>query len=115
MQSATILVGKALNNPLKGITALTRAGVSFTEKQKDQIKAMVESGNIMGAQKLILGELGTEFGGAAKAAGTGFAGSMARAKDAVGDAFRAIGTSLLPTLTTMANYIDFLLDEPVTV
>ena len=105
MQSASILVGKALNDPVRGLTALRRAGVSFTAQQQDQIKAMVESGNTMGAQKLILKELGTEFGGAAKAAGQGFNGAMARAKDAVGDAFRAIGTQLLPTITTMANYV----------
>jgi hypothetical protein len=105
MQSASILVGKALNDPVRGLTALRRAGVSFTKEQQDQIKTLVESGHTMQAQKIILGELNKEFGGSAAAAGKGFAGSMARAKDAVGDAFRAIGTGLLPVLTTMANYV----------
>ena len=105
MKGASIQVGKALNDPVKGITALGRAGVSFTKQQKDQIKALVESGDTLGAQKIILGELNKEFGGAAKAAGSGFQGAMARAKDAVQDAFRAIGEKLLPIITKVADYI----------
>lgn len=106
LQGATILVGKALNDPLKGITALSRSGVSFTKQQKDQIKAMVEAGDTMGAQKLILGELNKEFGGAAKAAGQGFNGSLARLKDTIGDTFRNLGTKLLPTVTKLANWLN---------
>lgn len=105
MQSASIQVGKALNDPIKGVTALQRVGVSFTAQQKEQIAAMVKSGDTMGAQKLILGELNKEFGGAAKAAGQGFAGSMARVKDAVDDAFRAVGQRLLPYITQLANWL----------
>jgi hypothetical protein len=105
LQGANIQVGKALNDPIKGITALSRVGVSFTAQQKDQIKTLVKSGDTLGAQKIILKELNKEFGGAAKAAGAGFNGAMARAKDAVGDAFRAIGVKLLPTLTKFADYI----------
>ena len=32
------MLGKALNDPVKGITALGRAGVTFTDEQKKQIK-----------------------------------------------------------------------------
>jgi hypothetical protein len=67
LNSSIIQVGKALNDPIKGITAMTRAGVSFTEQQKEQITTLVESGKTLEAQKLILGELGTEFAGAAEA------------------------------------------------
>lgn len=67
LQSASIQVGKALNDPIKGITALSRVGVSFSENQKEVIKQMTETGNIAGAQKLILAELSKEFGGVAEA------------------------------------------------
>lgn len=67
LQSSTIQIGKALNDPIKGVTALQRVGVSFTAQQREQIKAMTESGNVAGAQKIILGELEKQFGGAAKA------------------------------------------------
>jgi phage-related minor tail protein len=72
LQTATVQVGKALNDPVKGMTALQRVGVTFNSTQKDTIKHLVASGNVMGAQKIILGELNKEFGGAAKAAGSWF-------------------------------------------
>ena len=105
LQSATTMVGKALNDPVKGLTAMSKAGIQFTEEQKEQIKTMVEAGDTMGAQKVILGELETQFGGAAKAAGSGLAGDMARLQDAFGDAFRELATALLPTLTDLAQWL----------
>jgi hypothetical protein len=76
MPAAAILVGKALNDPVKGVSALTKAGIQFTEAQKESIKAMVESGDVMGAQKLILKELETQFGGSAEAAGKTLPGQL---------------------------------------
>lgn len=68
LQSSAIQVGKALNDPIKGITALQRVGVSFTETQKEQIKTLVATGQAARAQSVILGELERQFGGAAEAA-----------------------------------------------
>lgn len=76
LSSSAILVGKALNDPVKGVGALSRAGVQFTASQKDTIKALVESGDVMGAQKMILKELETQFGGSAKAAGQTLPGQL---------------------------------------
>jgi hypothetical protein len=104
LQGASIQVGKALNDPIKGITALRKVGVSFTQQQIDQVKVMVESGRTMDAQKFILKELNTEFGGAAKAAGSGFSGAMARAKDAGSDLARDMGMRVLPALTEFADW-----------
>jgi hypothetical protein len=105
LQGSTIQLGKALNDPIKGITALQRVGVSFTAAQKDQIAAMVKAGDTMGAQKLILGELHKEFGGAAEAAGSGFGGAIARLKDVFSDAFRDLAIKYLPDLTRLANWL----------
>lgn len=68
LTSASIQVGKALNDPIKGVKALGRAGVQFTAEQKAQIEVLQESGDIAGAQAVILKELETQFGGAAEAA-----------------------------------------------
>lgn len=68
LTSASVQVGKALNDPIKGVTALGRAGVQFTAQQKEQIAALTESGDVAGAQAIILGELETQFGGASQAA-----------------------------------------------
>ncbi len=67
LQSSAIQLGKALNDPVKGVTALQKVGVSFTAQQKTQIAAMTAAGNAAGAQRLILAELEKQFGGAAKA------------------------------------------------
>ena len=105
LQGATVQLGKALNDPIKGITALTRVGVVFTTAQKDQIKALVESGDVMGAQKIILAEMNTEFGGAAAAAGDTFAGAVARAKDKVSDFGRELVTKLQPILLSIGKAV----------
>lgn len=73
LKSSSIQVGKALNDPVKGITALSRVGVSFTQQQKDQIKTLTESGDTLGAQKIILKELNKEFAGSAASQKTPFA------------------------------------------
>lgn len=94
--ASAIQLGKALNDPIKGVTALQRVGVSFTQQQKDQIKALVESGHVMAAQKIILKELNTEFGGAAKAAGESLPGQLARAKRAFEDLSQSVVTTIMP-------------------
>ena len=74
--TSAMQLGKALNDPIKGMTALRRVGVTFTEAQEKQIKKLQESGDTMGAQKIILRELRDEFGGSAKAAGETFGGQI---------------------------------------
>lgn len=113
LQGASIQVGKALNDPIKGVSALSKVGVSFTEGQKKTIKSLVESGKTMDAQKLILKELNKEFGGQAKAAGETFAGSWARAQDALADTGRAIGQEILPKLTELADWLAEKIPEAV--
>src|SRR5690606_35619167 len=68
VDTAAKMLGKALNDPLQGINAMSRAGVTFTKQQKDQIKSLVESGNVLKAQKMILKEVESQVGGAAEAA-----------------------------------------------
>jgi hypothetical protein len=101
LQSSTIRLGRALNDPIKGMTALTRVGVTFTQKQKDQIKALVEAGDKMGAQKIILAELKSEFGGAAAAA----ADPWQRFSVLMGNIKERIGTVLLPALTGVFGFL----------
>ena len=63
MTSASMTLGKALNDPIKGMTKLTKQGVTFTDAQKAQVEAMQKAGDTAGAQKIILAELNKEFGG----------------------------------------------------
>lgn len=103
--ASAVQLGKALNDPVKGVTALQRVGVSFTQSQKDSIAEMVKSGDTMGAQKLILSELNTEFGGAAKAAGETLPGEIARSKVAFGELTKAVMGGVMPFLTPMIGTV----------
>lgn len=67
VSSGAIQLGKALNDPIAGVSALAEVGVTFTEQQKAQIAAMVQAGDTAKAQQIILGELRKEFGGSAAA------------------------------------------------
>lgn len=104
MTSASMLVGKALNDPVKGMTALTKSGIQFTDQQKEQIKALVASGDTLGAQKIILKELETQFGGSAKAAGDTFAGQINKLKVTVGNFMEAVGAKLVPILMQVGKW-----------
>ena len=94
---AAIQLGKALNDPIVGLSALSRVGVKFTEEQKEQIKTLQESGNIMGAQKIILNELEREFGGVAKAAAQG-TGVFIQIQNVLGNIFSSIGENIFKTI-----------------
>jgi hypothetical protein len=96
--SSAIQLGKALNDPTAGITALTRVGVSFTDAQKEQIKALQASGDTLGAQKIILGELNKEFGGAAEAAGKSLPGQIEIMKRSFEDVTQNIVGAFMPVI-----------------
>lgn len=96
LQGSAIMVGKALNDPVKGVTALTKVGISFTAQQKEQIKAMAEVGNVAGAQKLILSELERQVSGAAKTAAD--ANPFTALKHAWNDFQEEVGAQLLQIL-----------------
>lgn len=102
-KSSAMQLGKALNDPIKGITALTRVGVTFTAEQKKQIEALQKSGRTMEAQKIILQELQREFGGSARAAGETLAGQMDILNNRIGNIKESIGTALLPGVTQLAQ------------
>lgn len=62
-----VQLGKALQDPIKGITALSKSGVTFTETEKDKIKAMVASGKMFEAQQFLLSAVEKQVGGVAAA------------------------------------------------
>jgi phage-related protein len=102
-KSQAIQLGKALNDPVKGVSALSRVGVTFSDKQKKVIEALVKTGDTAGAQRVILKELESEFGGQAKAFGDTAAGSAAKSKVAWGNALEDIGAALAPVITQLAE------------
>ena len=98
-------LGKALQDPIRGMGALRRSGVDFTEAQREQIKALVESGDVLGAQKIILGEVEAQVKGTADAYGQTTAGKIDRAKRAFEELQKALASALLPVITAAADGI----------
>jgi hypothetical protein len=109
MKSSAIQLGKALNDPVKGITALQRVGVSFTQQQRDQIATLVKSGHGLEAQKIILGELRKEFGGSAAAQAT----ASDKLKVAFGNVAETLGGLLLPLIDRAATFIQAALPRAI--
>jgi phage-related protein len=104
--SATQL-GKALNDPVAGISALSRVGVTFTEDQKEMIKALVEGGDVAGAQRVILDELQGQVGGAAEASATG----AAKIGTAFGELKETLGGGIAAAIEGFAPQLVALLDQ----
>ena len=94
LQSSIVQVGKALNDPIAGVTALRKVGVQLTEQQEKMIKQFVAQGDILSAQKIILGELQTEFGGAARAMGDTTYGAVVKLTNAFSDLKEEMGRLL---------------------
>ena len=101
MNGSAIRLGKALNDPIAGLSSLARVGVQFNDVQKAQITQMVKAGDVAGAQKIILKELESQFGGAAETIGNSFAGNLKKAQNRIEEVKEAIGTKLTPALAGM--------------
>ena len=93
-ESNATQLGKALNDPIKGITALNRAGIQFTEDQKALIESLVDSGKVLEAQDLILKEIESQVGGTAAATAT----ASQKMNIAFGEISESVGSVLLPIL-----------------
>ena len=98
LKSVALQVGKALNDPVKGISALNESGIQFTEDQKKTIKTLVEMGDVAAAQGLILDELANQFGGQAAAAAGTFDGKVQSLSNAWGDLKEEFGAVLIEIL-----------------
>jgi hypothetical protein len=99
-ESNATQLGKALNDPIKGITALNRAGIQFTEDQKALIESLVESGNVLEAQDMILKEIEAQVGGTARAT----ANASDKMRIAFGEVQESIGQVLLPLFEKITNW-----------
>lgn len=109
LNSAVLQLGKALEDPITGMTALTRSGTVFTQAQKDMVKELVETGRAAEAQQFILGELSDQYGGVAKAETEGLAGAQDSLAQAIQEVKISLGEELVPVLEDGARAMtDFL-------
>jgi len=114
LKSAAILVGKALNDPKTQMSALSRSGVRFTETQIEMAKAMQASGNMAGAQTIILEELEGQFEGSAEAARNTLGGALQGLSNSFNDLFEASAEGSAD-LTKAVQELESVMSDPATV
>lgn len=96
-KAQAMMLGKALNDPTKGLTALGKAGLTFTEEQKGVIAALQAGGDMAGAQAIIIAELNKQVGGQGAAAAAA-AGGWVQFQARMGEAAETVGALLLPVM-----------------
>ena len=101
LRSSAVQLGKALEDPVEGLNALRRVGISFTASQREVIATLVETGRIAEAQKVILDALERQVGGAGSAEASGLTGAANRLADAWGNLLKEIGRT--PAITGVAQ------------
>jgi len=92
-------LGKALNDPVKYMGTLSRSGIALTKTQQDNIKKMVEQGNLLGAQKQLLSDVEGRVGGMATTTAT----AGAKASVAYEQMKEKLGTALLPAVKNITT------------
>lgn len=102
LHGSILIVGRALQDPLKGMNALRRAQVILTADQQKAIKTMMAQGNLMGAQKVLLAALEQKFKGAAAAA----TDPMQKASVAWGNFKETIGSLVYPAVMAFSTYMN---------
>lgn len=98
VSGAATQLGKALNDPVRGLTILEKAGIRFTEAEATLINQLVKTGEVAAAQEIILQKLQERFGGVAEEIGAGASGKLNNFREMIGNLAEDIGATLIPIL-----------------
>ncbi len=112
LKSVSIQIGKALNDPITNLSALSKSGTQFSDDQKDLIKSLWKTGKQAEAQNMILEELEKQYGGSAEAAALAGSGGLTQLKNKLGDVQEQLGgllfnivNKMMPTFDKMINSV----------
>jgi hypothetical protein len=111
LQSASIQLGKALNDPVANLSALSRAGIQFSTDQKELIDSLVETNRLADAQTIILDELERQYGGSAKAAATAGSGGITQLKNSFGDLMEQIGEVVVEAINPFVERLKEIVEQ----
>ena len=98
LKSASIQLGKALNDPIANLSALSRSGIQFSEEQKAIIKSLAETNKLADAQTIILDELEKQYGGAAEAAAEAGLGPFQQLQNSLSDVSEEFGKLIVDNI-----------------
>lgn len=105
LKSASIQLGKALNDPIANLSALSRSGIQFSAEQKETIAALVETNQLAKAQTVILDELEKQYGGSAEAAAEAGTGGLKQLQNQLGDLSEEFGKILVEMLPPLIEKV----------
>ncbi len=105
LKSASIQLGKALNDPVANLSALSRSGIQFSKEQKAVIKSLAESNKLADAQTIILDELARQYGGAGKAAAKAGLGGFKQLQNSIGDLMEDFGAIIAQAILPFVDKI----------
>tara|TARA_R100000700_G_C3179327_1_gene155697 strand:+ start:2257 stop:5655 length:3399 start_codon:yes stop_codon:yes gene_type:complete len=109
LKSSSIILGKALNDPITGLSALSRVGVQFSDAQKNLIQTSIAFGDTLTAQQIILKEVDKQFKG--KASLDNYEKTMRDLDTAIGNLQRAIGKDLAPVVESLAKSLKVVVEQ----
>jgi hypothetical protein len=104
LKGASIQLGKALNDPIANLSALSRSGIQFSDEQKTVIKSLTETGRLAEAQTLILDELEKQYGGSAEAAAKAGMGGIKQLQNSFGDLQEEFGKVISEMLPPLVDF-----------
>ena len=111
LKSSSIQLGKALNDPVANLSALSRSGIQFSEDQKAVIKSLAETGRLADAQTIILDELEKQYGGSAEAAAKAGTGPLKQFQMAMGDLTEAFGQIIVEAITPFVKHLQNIVER----
>jgi hypothetical protein len=111
LKSASIQLGKALNDPIANLSALSRSGIQFSEDQKKVINALQKSGKLAEAQNIILAELEKQYGGSAAAAAKAGTGGIKQLSNSFGDLLETFGAIISDGIQPLVSYLKSLVES----
>lgn len=110
LESTARQLGKALQSPVKGMRSLREAGITFSDSEKKVVEALVESGDTIAAQSILLDKLEGQFKGAASESAATFEGQVEQLSNKLGDVYEVLGFALIPVIESLLPVADTALD-----
>lgn len=105
LSTATLQLGRALQDPESGLMLLRRAGVQFTAGEREMIKVMLEHNQVLEAQRVILEKVEGKTKDAAKAMADTPMGHFVQMWNAIKDAVKPVGDVLDQVLVPLADLV----------
>jgi|GEM_PF-4136978 len=105
LRATSIMLGKALNDPVANLGQLGRSGIQFSDSQKELIKSYAQTNQLAKAQGMILEELNKQYGGSAEVMAKVGLGPLKQFRNSLGDLQEKFAEMILPALQKLVELL----------